>query len=96
MVGRPCSAPRFTVGSLFLSCLLGDLHAWNFLLTLNHLRLLQRKKLLLRCLENERKGNICSKLLASDYCFVCTIPYWRSVTKLKLFSCALLLCVALV
>lgn len=59
-----------------------------FLLTLNHLCLLQRKKLPLRCLENQSKGNICSKLLASNYCLLCIITYWSNVTKLKLFSCA--------
>lgn len=56
-----------------------------FLLTLNHLCLLQRKKLLLHCLKNQSKGNICSKLLASNYCLLCIITYWSNVTKLKLF-----------
>lgn len=75
-------------------CFIPRLCAWRtlclklFLLTLNHLCLLQRKKLPLCCLENQSKGNICSKLLASNYCLLCIITYWSNVTKLKLLSCA--------
>lgn len=86
ILGSSLSVPHFSVCILFFSYSLEELHAWNFLLVVvNHLCLLQRKKLLLHCLKNQSKGNICSKLLASNYCLLCIITYWSNMTKLKLF-----------